>query len=264
MVRKNPRWAPRKSTVMASRTRSVASAPTSSVTAKRSIAKERCCAPAGPASPASSAATRRASLGRPRLMCLSSERNLGYLPLIRAVQLEVGVRPKLEEARDEIRWKGLDRRVEIANDGVEVPARVLDGVLDLAERGLERLEVGARLEIGIRLGQREETAQGLAELALGLGARLGRLRDHRGAAGLHHRIERPPLVRRVALDRLDEVRHEIGAALELDVHVRPRRLRALRQGHQAVVADDDEDDDDPDRGQEDHEGDAHSLLLDPS
>src|SRR6266581_1598437 len=100
---------------MASRTRSVASAPTSSVTAKRSIANERCCAPAGPASAVSSAAARMASPRPPRLIRLTPEGDLGHLPLIRAVQLEVGVRPKLKEARDEIRRKGLDRRVEIAN-----------------------------------------------------------------------------------------------------------------------------------------------------
>src|SRR3989337_17541 len=113
---------------MASRTGSVASAPTSSVTAKRSMANERCCAPAGPASAVSSAAARRA-----RLIRLASERDLGHLPILRTLQLEVLVGAELEEARDEIGRELLDRRIEVAHDGVEVAAGGLDRLLDLAD-----------------------------------------------------------------------------------------------------------------------------------
>ena len=60
------------------------------------------------------------------------------------------------------------------------------------------------------------------------------------------------LVRGVALDRLDEVRDEVVAALELHVHLRKGVLHRLTQPDEAVVnahrpqADDDEDgDEDP-------------------
>jgi len=113
--------------------------------------------------------------------------------------------------------------IELADGRVEVAAGVLDRLFDLAEGGPERLEVGGRLEIRIRLGQREEAAQGLAELSFGPGAGPGCLGRHRRAAGLYDGVEDAPLVRCVALDRLHEVRHEIGSAVELHVHLRPRR-----------------------------------------
>src|SRR5882762_5988257 len=130
-------------------------------------------------------------------------------------ECEVRARPELEKARDEIRREFLDRSIELADGRVEVAAGVLDRFFDLAEGGPERLEVGGRLEIRIRLGQREEAAQGLAELSFGPGAGPGCLGRHRRAAGLYDGVEDAPLVRCVALDRLHEVRHEIGSALEL-------------------------------------------------
>src|SRR3990172_2649271 len=90
---------------------------------------------AGPASAVSSAAARRA-----RLIRLASERDLGHLPILRTLQLEVLVGAELEEARDEIGRELLDRRIEVAHDGVEVAAGVLDRLLDLPARRPERLE----------------------------------------------------------------------------------------------------------------------------
>src|SRR5437762_9090112 len=110
------------------------------------------------------------------LPLLRPERDLGDLPLLGPVEVEVHALPELEEAGHEVGGKYLDRRVEVPHHGVEVAPRALDGVLDLPQRGLERLEVGARLEVGIGLGEREEAAQGLGQLAFRLSARLGRLR----------------------------------------------------------------------------------------
>src|SRR5438034_11790735 len=113
---------------MASRTRSVASAATSSVTAKRSIANERGWALADPASAVSSAAARSA-----RRIRLASEGNLGHLSLVRAVQLEVRVWLELKEPCNHVRRECLDRGVEITDQRVEVAAAVLDRLLDLVE-----------------------------------------------------------------------------------------------------------------------------------
>ena len=55
-----------------------------------------------------------------------------------------------------------------------------------------------------------------------------------------HRLERLALVRRVALDRLDEVRDQVVAAAELHVHLRPRVLRPVPQPDEAVVHEDED------------------------
>src|SRR5258705_9102519 len=217
MVRKTPRWLPRKSTVIAARTRRVASAPTARVTAKRSMAKER-----GWASARGARAARRTRTRRRRLIRLAPEGDLRHLPLVGAVQLEVRVGTELEEAGHEVGGEDLDGGVEIAHHRVEVPPGVLYGFLDLAEPGLQRPEAGARLEVWLRLAQREEPAQGLAQLRFTLRARLRRLGGHRRPPRPHHRVEGAVLMGRVSLDRFDEVGHEIGAPLELHVHVGPR------------------------------------------
>src|SRR5439155_4087151 len=161
-------------------------------------------------------ASRIASARSARAMPSAPERDAGRLPLAGAVELEVAPRVEAEERGNEVRRKGLHRRVEIAHDRVVVATGVLDRVLDLAERPLELDEVRVRLEVRIRLGKREELAEGARERVLRLRARLRRLRGDRGAARARHGLERGPLVGGVALHRLDEVRHEVGAPLELD------------------------------------------------
>ena len=75
----------------------------------------------------------------------------------------------------------------------------------------------------------------------GRGARL------RGIARLDHRLERLALVLDVALHRLDQVRNQVVAALELHVDLRERVLEAVAQRDQPVVdrdrPDDERDDD---------------------
>ena len=51
---------------------------------------------------------------------------------------------------------------------------------------------------------------------------------HDGGARPRHLVEHLALVRRVALDRLDEVRDEVRAPAQLHVDVRPARLASLR------------------------------------
>src|SRR6266704_552175 len=163
-------------------------------------------------------ASRTASATSARAIPSAPERDAGRLPLSGAVELEVSPRVELEEGRDEVR---------------------------------------VRLEVRIRLGERHELAKGARERVLRLRARLRRLRGDRGAARAGHGIERGPLVGGVALHRLDEVRHEVGAPLELDVDVRPCLVRPLAQPDELVVAGDDQPDEPGDYHEKDHAADGH-------
>jgi hypothetical protein len=88
-----------------------------------------------------------------------------------------------------------------------------------------------------------------------------RLRRQRLGAGLGHRLEDPALVRGVALDRLDQVRDEVGTTLELHRDVAPRLVDTHVQRDERVVRcpevdsdDRDEHDDDDDRNEPFHCG----------
>ena len=61
----------------------------------------------------------------------------------------------------------------------------------------------------------------------------------------------------VALDRLDEVRHEVGTPLELDVDVRPGLVRPLAQPDELVVPGDDQEDEPGDYEEKDHAANGH-------
>src|SRR5713101_843956 len=236
--RKMPWCAPRNSNVMSSRTMRLPSALTTRLVMKLSIENSpRVCATAGDA-----AASTSASAARLRPMRSAPERDARDLTVVGAVELEVCPLDEAEEQRDLVGRKAVDRRVEIADDGVVVAARALDRFLELAQRGLQLEEALVRLEVGIRLGEREELAQRPRQLVLGLRARLRRLRRHGRAAGADDLVERGPLVRGVALDGLDQVGNQVRPALELDVDVRPRLLGPLAQADELVVRDDNGDD----------------------
>ena len=154
----------------------------------------------------------------------------------------------------------LDLGVQLAHAAVVEPARRLDLVFGVDELGLQLQEVLARLQLGVRLGDGEDRLQRLLHVVLGR-ARLGRaLRRQRLGAGLGDVLEDRLLVRRVALDRLDEVRDQVGTTLELHRDVAPRLVDAHVQRDQRVVrgpqvdaddqheCDDDEDGDEPFHG----------------
>jgi len=61
----------------------------------------------------------------------------------------------------------------------------------------------------------------------------------------------------VTLDGLDEVGHEVGAALELHVDVRPRLLGALAQRDEPVVRRDERHDDPREDEEKDDPADRH-------
>jgi len=81
----------------------------------------------------------------------------------------------------------------------------------------------------------------------------------RGVAGLHDAFERLALVRRVALDRLDEVRDQIVPAFELHLDLRPRGVDAIAQANEAVVHHDEHDGDQDN----DRDDDPYSHVVSP-
>src|SRR2546427_5756226 len=259
MRRRTPWCAPRNSKVMSSRTSRLPSVLTSTLVTKVSIeSRPRVCADAG-AAPARTSARSRTM----RPMRSAPEGDARDLAVFGTVELEIPPLGEPEEQRDLVGGKAVDRRVEVADDRVVVAARALDRVLDLLERRLEVAEVLVGLEVGIRLGEREELAERARQLVLGLGPRLGRLRRDGRAPRAHDLVERGPLVPGIALHRLDHVGHEIGPPFQLDVDVRPRLLRPLTQPDELVVPGDDRYDQ---KGEDEEENDAtepHECLLKP-
>src|SRR5215211_1502429 len=86
-----------------------------------------------------------------------------------------------------------------------------------AKLALERAVALGGTELGVLLGHDAHAIERAGQQRLrrpALGAALG---GHRGGACPGHGGERRALVLGVALDGLDEVRHEVVAALELDV-----------------------------------------------
>src|SRR5215467_7897103 len=237
---------------MSSRTRRLPSVLTTTLVTKLSIAKlPRVGAGAPNAATGTRTSARVSAASRP--MRSAPECDARGLAVFGALELEVLTLHEPEERRDLVRWKAVDRRVEVADDGVVVAARALDGLLELRERALQIAKALIRLQIGIRLGEREELAERAGQLVLGLRARLRRLRGHGRAARADDLVERVALVRGVASHGLDEVGHEIGAPLELHVDVRPRFLGALPQPDELVVRQDDRDDE---AGEDEKENDA--------
>src|SRR5262245_48065623 len=217
---------------MSSRTTRLPSALTAMLTTKLGIEKSpRVCAAAGDATASTSA-----SAARSRPMRSAPERDARDLAVFGALELEIRPLGEAEEQRDLVRREAVDGRVEIADHRVVVAPRALDGLLDRGQRGLQISEALVRLEVGIGLGERKELPERAGQLVLGLRAGFGRLRRHRRTARADDLIERAPLVRRVALDRLDQVGHQVGAALELHVDVRPRLLGPLPQPDELVVS----------------------------
>src|SRR5262245_5680421 len=182
MRRKIPWCAPRKLKVMSSRTTRLPSGLTTTLVTKLSIAKLPRAGAGAPSAVAGTRASARASAAR-RPMRSAPECDARDLTVFGALELEVLPLREPEEQRDLVGRKAVDRRVEVADDGVEVAARALDGLLELRERALQIAEALVRLEVGVRLGEREELAERAGQLVLGLRPRLRCLRRHGRAAG---------------------------------------------------------------------------------
>src|SRR6185503_12574135 len=187
---------------------------------------------------------------------------------LRLVGLEELPLRKPERPCDHDAGERLDR-VVVREDGVVVDLpRHRDPVLGLRELALELAEVLVRLELGVRLGDREQPSEGLAQDPLGLTGLRGGARALRGRARLGDRLERAALVGGVALDRLDEVRDQVVPPLELDLDLRPRVVDAVPEADEPVVERDQRDheerDDHDDHDHGDHEPPPYRPRQGPS
>src|SRR6476659_1515851 len=157
---------------------------------------------------------------------------------LRLVRLEELACREPERAGDRDAGEGLDR-VVVGQHGVvvDLPGD-RDPVLGLGKLALQLPEVLVGLQLRVRLGDREQPAERLAQDPLGLGRLGGRTCALRRGARLGDRLERAALVRRVALDGLDEVRDQVVPTLELDLDLGPRVLDPVPQPDESVVEDD--------------------------
>ena len=165
--------------------------------------------------------------------------------------------------RDERGREGLQLDVVVTHVAVVEAARELDLVLGGGQLLLEIGEGGDGLEVGVVLGYREQAAQALAQHVLGLadlgGVAGGAGRDC-GCPRVGDRFEGAALVPDVALDRLDQVRDQVVAALELDVDLRPGFLGAISERDEAVVGEDEPKDDEDDDSKDDPPAHQEAIL----
>src|SRR5216684_1259633 len=173
--------------------------------------------------------SQRSRLGRRRMVwamvrCLRGGRvkaDLGRFALGGGGNFEELARLESEHSGKDVRGELLNLSVQVADDGVVVAARILDRVLDLCKRILQRGEALDGAELRIRLGEGEEALQRAGEHVLCLGLVGWAGSGHGTVAGVDDRFEGTFFMSGVALHGFDEIRDEVIAALELNVNVGP-------------------------------------------
>ncbi len=159
----------------------------------------------------------------------------GDLPLGRGAKLEVLAWLECEHAGDDVGGELLDLGVQVADHGVVIPPRVLEGILDLIEIRLELREVLNRAQLRIGLGKREERFKRLGEQPFSLGISCWTLDRHGARAGVDHVFKGLALMARVAFDCLHQIGDQVVASLELNVDVRPRIVGLSLEAHEGVI-----------------------------
>jgi hypothetical protein len=158
-------------------------------------------------------------------------RGIGHrevLPLLRAGQLRHQHGRELP-----------DVGVVLLHRAIVVLSRDGDPVLRSRQLVLEAQESLIGLERRVRLGDRDQPAERAGELGVGVGHLLRIVSLHRAEHArtrLGHLREHRLLVLGVALHRLDEVRDQIGPALQLDLDLTLCRARLLIERLDRVVA----------------------------
>src|SRR5690242_14013810 len=163
------------------------------------------------------------------------ERNLGH-GFGAAFRLEVLLGPEAADLRPPGAGDALDVAVVLLDGVVVALALHREPVLGARELVHQALEVAVGLELRIRFADRHQLADRAFELVrrldlVGAGARP----EHRRAR-VGDVVEDALLVAGVALHHLDQVGNQVGAALQLVLHLAPGRLDLLLLGDDAVVA----------------------------
>src|SRR6266436_2269232 len=195
--------------------------------------------------------SQRSRLGRrrmvwamvPRLRSGRVEADLGRFALGRGGNFEKLAGLEAEHPGKNIRGELLDFGVEVADNGVVIAARVLDGVLDLRQGILQRSETLDGAKLRISLGKCKETFQRAGEHVLRLGLVGGAGGGHGAIAGIDDRFEGALFVSGVALHGFDEVWNQVVTAFELNIYVGPGVVAGDLKPHQSVVHADEKHDD---------------------
>src|SRR5438132_5317618 len=127
-------------------------------------------------------------------------------------ELEVLLRREAEHPGEDVRRERLERGVVVAAVAVVEAAGERDLVLGRGEVLRQVLELLHGLQLRVILRDREQRTQRAGEDVLGLGhllRRSGGAGGHGRGAGLRDLLERPALVRGVALHGLEQVRDEV-------------------------------------------------------
>ena len=141
------------------------------------------------------------------------KRDLGDGPVVLILDFKKrGVR-ETEVPGDHIARKRLDQDIHISNRPVVVPPGQLDLVFGITEIVLQTDEILICLEVRVGFGDREQASQRRRQLAL-FPATLTDITDIHGLlAQTRDGLQRLALVAGITLDRFDEIRDQIGAAL---------------------------------------------------
>src|SRR6266436_1687726 len=105
-----------------------------------------------------------------------AEADFGRFPFGERGDFEELARLESQHVRENIRGELLNFGVQVADHGIVIAPRVLHGILDLSQRGLQRREAFNSAELRIRFGKGKQTLQraGKHVLRLRFVARAGR------------------------------------------------------------------------------------------
>ena len=139
-----------------------------------------------------------------------------------------------EQACDDIAREHIDLVVERQHVTIVEAAGSLNLVFRVRELPLQLEEVLVGLEIRIGFRDCKQALQRIREHIFGLRLVRGGTGLHRSGARSGHFLKHAGLMRGIALDRIDEIRNQIVAALELHIDIAPGLAHAIAQGHKAV------------------------------
>lgn len=191
--------------------------------------------------------------------------NTDVFPFRRIFNLVERLDRVVEHAGDEVRREHLNPVVEVAHSAVVIFAGVGDVFFDLFQLVLQVDEIGVGLEIRVGFGHGEEVGQGLVDLVFAGNFCVEVVRGNRRrvVAGGDHLAQGVLFVARVALHRFHEIRDQVVAFFEIDVHGGEGFFHLVVQPDEAVFRGDDPDENHRDDDDNDN-GDQHvntSLFL---
>src|SRR5580693_6676116 len=158
-----------------------------------------------------------------------------YRLAVGSIHFEKLPRLEAEHAGQNVSRERLNLGVQVAHDGVVITAGVLNRVLSLTQGTLQLGEFLGSLQLRVILGHGEQALQRAGKLVLRGSLVRRRSRLHGLGTKLSDILKRAFFVGSVTLNCLHQIWDEVMTALELHIDVRPRRIAADTQLHQAVV-----------------------------